>query len=291
MQRNGGQSLLSTLELDDPIRRDLGIGSEPPLYQSGSQPEEERPQFTVAAGSLVLTSAFMTPALRMVLLLFVLTLSGGGNAWAEEETEEDSAAGLPPEYAKNYLVARSTMSRDEKFAVIYPTLEFSDSKEAKDLLVALKPFRVLAPLPTEYPYFQNESHGGVGADWSGDGSAVLITLNSKWGPGDVFLVELSGGNVKRITNLLEKLRDLLRPNFRATKPKPEAYNDVNEFVFEEEEGGACNFAGKGLVKIYTKATNDPKGMSKRPWRVLVKAEWDIAQAKFVSQKVTPEKGR
>jgi hypothetical protein len=225
----------------------------------------------------------------MVLLLFVLTLSGGGNAWAEEEPEGDSAAELPPEYAKNYLLARGTMSPDEKFAVIYPTLDFSESKEAKDLLVALKPFRVLAPLPTEYPYFQNKNHGALGADWSSDGSAALITLDIKWGPGDVFLVEFSGDTVKRITNLLEKVRELLRPKFRAAKPKPESYNDRNDFIFEQEEGGACNFEGNRLVKIYTKATNDPKDLSKRPWRVLVKAEWDIAQAKFVSQKITPEK--
>lgn len=39
------------------------------------------------------------------------------------------------------------MSRDKKFAVIYPTLEFSESKEGKDFLVALEPFSVLAPLP------------------------------------------------------------------------------------------------------------------------------------------------
>ena len=63
----------------------------------------------------------------------------------------------------------------------------------------------------------------------------------------------------------------------------------HDFVFEEEEGGACQFAPNGLVKIYTKVTNDPKGISKRPWRVLVDAEWDIAQAKFTSQKVTAEK--
>lgn len=227
----------------------------------------------------------MTFRLRVISFLLGLMLGVGGNVWAEE----DSAEGLPESYAKNYLVARSTISPDEKFAVIYPTLEFSESKEAKDFLVALNPFRMLAPLPTKYPYFQNESHGGVGADWASDGRAALITLDSKWGPGDVFLVELSGGEVKRITNLLEKVRELLKPKFRATKPKPEAYNDVVDFIFEEEEGGACNFEGKGVVKIYTRATNDPKGMSKRAWRVLVKAEWDIAQAKFTSQKVTPKK--
>jgi hypothetical protein len=228
----------------------------------------------------------------MLYLLIGVALCAGSVAAAEPDAEDyqkDSGAGLPGEYAKNYMVARSTMSPDEKFAVIYPTLDFSESKEAKDLLVALKPFRVLAPLPTEYPYFQNKNHGALGADWSSDGSAALITIDIKWGPGDIFLVEFSGGEVKRMTNLLEKVRELLRPKFRAAKPKPEAYNDRNDFIFEEEEGGACQFAPNGRVKIYTKATNDPKDLSKRPWRVLVVAEWDIAQAKFVSQKITPEK--
>jgi len=224
----------------------------------------------------------------MVAFLLVLVLSVTGNTWAsEEDTEEDSAAGLPDNYAKNYLVARSTMSPDKNFVVIYPTTDFSDSKEAKDFLVALKPFRILAPLPTKYPYFQHESHGGIGADWTNDGSAVLITLESKWGPGDVFLVEFSGGAVKRITSLLDKVTELLRPKFRAAKPKQEAYNDNYDFIFEQEEGKACSFEGNRLVKIDTKATNDPKGMSKHPWRFSVKAEWDIAQAKFTSQKITP----
>ena len=59
------------------------------------------------------------------------------------------------------------MSQDDKFAVIYPTLEFSESNEARKSPVALKPFKVLATLPTGEPYFQDQSHGGVGADWSG----------------------------------------------------------------------------------------------------------------------------
>ena len=143
---NGSQSLLSTLELDGPIRRDLGTDSEPPLHQSGSPPEKAGPQFTVAAGSGSNVGVHDI-SIKDGLLLLGLAL-GAGNIRAAEESGEDSAAGLPPEYAKNYLVARSTMSRDEKFAVIYPTLEFSESKEAKDFFVALKPFSVLAPLPT-----------------------------------------------------------------------------------------------------------------------------------------------
>jgi hypothetical protein len=186
-------------------------------------------------------------------LVSALVLNSGGSVWAaEQESEEeygkDSAAGLPGEYGKHYLVAKATMSPDEKFAVIYPTLEFSESKEAKNFLVALKPFKVLATLPTDELYFQDQSHGGVGADWSSNGSSVLITFDGKWGPRDVFLVDLADDKVKRITNMLEKLRELLRPKFRTAKPRSKAYNDGYEFIFEEEEGGACTFEGSRLVK-------------------------------------------
>jgi hypothetical protein len=52
---------------------------------------------------------------------------------ANEEPEvagEDSSAGLPDAYSKNYLIAVSTISPGKKFAVIYPTLDFSESPEA-----------------------------------------------------------------------------------------------------------------------------------------------------------------
>jgi hypothetical protein len=229
---------------------------------------------------------------RLIILLFAIGWSIAPSSWiwpAEdpEEYQKDSGKDLPGEYAKNYLVRKSSVSPDEKFALIYPTREFSESKEAKNFLVALNPFQVLATLPTDEPYFDGKSNSALGAEWSGESSMVLITLDGKWGPLDVWLVELSGEKVKRTTNLLEKARELLRPKFRAAKPKPEAYNDAYEFIFLEEEGGACMFEEKGRVRIYTRVTNDPKGGSKRPWRVLLDAKWDIAQAKFVSQKIRP----
>jgi hypothetical protein len=215
---------------------------------------------------------------------------GAGSIRAAEESREDSAEGLPEQYAENYLVARSTMSRDKKFAVIYPTLEFSEAKEAKNFLVALEPFAVLAPLPTDNPHFQNKNHGGISAQWAEDDSVALIILESKWGPGDVFLVELAGGQVKRITDILGKVTQLLLPKFRAAMPKQKAYNDNYQFVFEPgDDYEPCTLGGNKTVQLTLRATNDPKGISKRPWRVRVKAQWDIAQAKFVSQKITKGK--
>lgn len=220
----------------------------------------------------------------MFSLIVGLALAAGTLGAPEEK--EDSAEGLPEEYAKNYLIARSTASRDGKFAVIYPTLEFSESKEAKDLLVALDPFSVLATLPTEDPHFQSKNHGGISAQWSEDESVALIILESKWGPGDVFVVEMAGGKVKRTTNVLQKLTQLLLPKFRAAMPKKKAYNDNYQFVFESgDDYEPCTLGGSKTVELNLSATNDPKSISDHPWRARVKAKWDIAAAKWGMVKI------
>jgi hypothetical protein len=222
----------------------------------------------------------------VLLVLLGLSLTFTRATCKAEEEKQDSAEGLPDNYAKNYLVARYTMSRDKKFAVIYPTLDFSDSKEAKDFVVALEPFKVLGALPTKNFYFQNESHGGISASWSEDDSVALIVLESKWGPGDAIVVELAGGKVKRMTNVLEKLTQLLLPKFRAAIGKKKgAYNDNYQFIYEPgDDYEPCTLDTNRAVELNLSATNDPKSISDHPWRVHVKAEWDVATAKFTSVK-------
>ena len=148
------------------------------------------------------------------LALFLSTMICDVAAFAAED--EDSADGLPAKYAKDYLIASNTISPEREFAVMYPANEpkLSDS----DYVVALKPFAVLTKLATDRPYFRNENHGSLKATWSGDSSAVLITLGIKWGPGDVFLVELKNGKAARTTNLLAKVRAALLPDYRKAKP-------------------------------------------------------------------------
>ena len=200
-----------------------------------------------------------------------------------EVDKKDSAEGLPDDYADHYLVAQHTMSRDKKFAVIYPTLDFSKSKDAKNLVVALEPFSVLAALPTEDIYFQNKSDCGIVGEWVRDNSVGMIVLEGKWGPSDVFAVEMDGDKVKRMTNVLQKLRELLLPKFRAAKKKP--YNDHYPFIFEPAtDYESCTMDRNKTVDLDLKATNDPKSISNHPWRMLVNVKWDIAEAKFTSVK-------
>jgi hypothetical protein len=234
--------------------------------------------------------------MKLFLTLVVMIGCGLSVLAADEEPEaagEDSSAGLSDAYAKDYLVAANTISPDKKFAVIYPTLKSEEAAEnenhperIKDCVVALQPFTVLGQLQTKYPYFQNQNHGGISAEWSADNSVALITLDGKWGPHDVFLLEFRDGKVARTTNVLAKAHDLLLPDHRKSKAEP--YNDNFDFIFDGEEGPVFKLDGANRVIINGNATTDPKGISKHRWSAQLKAVWNIAQAKLTAQKITRE---
>jgi tetratricopeptide (TPR) repeat protein len=206
---------------------------------------------------------------------------------AEAEPEADSSAGLPEKYAKDYFIARSTISPDKKFAVIYPNEAMEDAageEKIKNYLVALQPFAILKPLDTKRPYFEHESHGGLSAEWSDDSSVGLITLDSKWGPGDVLLVEFHNGKLSRMTNISRKARDLLVPNWR--KAKAERYNEYNDFVFIENASFKLDGTSRVLIEAEADTTPNDLGLSERAWRGYIAAIWDIPQAKLTSTKVS-----
>jgi hypothetical protein len=194
----------------------------------------------------------------------------------ETESETDSSTGLPEKYAKNYLIARRTISPNKKFAVIYPTEDYYQSADtAKDYLVTLQPFSILGALQAEEAYFQHQSHGGISADWSDDSSVALITLDGKWGPRDVFLVEFRSSRPSRMTNLLRKARDLLPPNGR-------------EAIFIEDEDTTFQLDGTSRVVINASVQTSPNdlGLSPDAWNGHVEATWDVKHAKFTSKEVS-----
>jgi sugar lactone lactonase YvrE/tetratricopeptide (TPR) repeat protein len=208
----------------------------------------------------------------------------------QTESETDSSTGLPEKYAKNYLIARSTISPNKKFAVIYPNEamgEAASEKELKNYLVALQPFAILRPLDTTRPYFEHQSHGGLSAEWSDDRSVGLITLDSKWGPGDVLLVEFRNGKLSRMTNILRKAHDLLIPGYR--KAKAERYNDYYDFVFMEDASFELDGTSKVVISAEVDTTPNDLGLSSGAWHGRVQATWDIRQAKFTSSEVSGRK--
>jgi sugar lactone lactonase YvrE len=206
---------------------------------------------------------------------------------AESETETDSSAGLSEKYTKNYLIARGTISPNKKFAVIYPTEDYYQSSDnAKDYLVALQPFTVVRALPAHEPYFEHQSHGGISAEWSDDSSVAVITLDGKWGPRDVILVEFRDGKLARMTDILRKAHDLLVPNYR--KAKAERYNDYYDFILIEP---TFELDGTNRVVIDANAHTGPNdlGLSPSAWTGHVEATWDVKQAKFTSKEVSGRK--
>jgi hypothetical protein len=228
-----------------------------------------------------------------IILTLCLVFSSLSALFAQEETSEvaDTSAGLPQEYA-DYLIASNTLSPDKNLAVIYPKTELCPDEpkkgsqdRCKDYLVALQPFQILTALDTKYPEFQNKNRGGMSATWLKDGSAVLVTLDGRWGPGDIFLYEIRDGKLSRSTNLLKKVHDLLVPDFK--KARVRRYNDYFDFVFEsEDEAPVCEFADSTHVRIRATATTEPKGIAgEKAWDGSVEAIWDIPEAKFSSQKV------
>ncbi|MEP6810316.1 MAG: hypothetical protein ABI992_08750 [Chthoniobacterales bacterium] len=220
----------------------------------------------------------MKPFRTLCRLFFLVSLSTGAHA---QDGEGDSSAGLPEALANDYLVAANTMSPNEKFAVIYP----KEDSGGEDQIVSLHPFAILGVLETKYPYFKNESHGGLSAEWSEDGSVALVTNAGKWGPRDIFLLEFGDGKLKRSTKLLAKAHSLLAEDYRRARAQP--YNDDFDFVFEDEEEPAWKLEGTKTVRINALASTDPKGAADgKVWEGRLAATWDIVQGKFTAQKVT-----
>ncbi len=112
-----------------------------------------------------------------------------------------------------------------------------------------------------------------------------MTLDSKWGPEDVFLYEIHDGKVSRSTSLYPKVYDLFLPDYKAAKVGP--FNEEFAFLVESpEEGAFCEFGDSDTVRINAKATTDPKEIpGRKAWDATVEAVWDIPQARFTSQKV------
>jgi hypothetical protein len=236
--------------------------------------------------------------LKICFFLAVGIVAASALIAANEESEEEAIEfhgpnvrpGYPDAFHTDYVVRTDTISPNHKYAVIVPDNDFSDNP-GRDFVVALDPPLILALLETPWPEFENKNHGGMEVEWSEDNSVALLTIESKWGPGDFVLVEFKDGRVSRTTPLGAKIRQSLEPDYRKAKAGP--YNDYYHFIFEEGEGGTgfCKLNGSARVEIDGEATTDPKGLSKRPWRGRLQAVWDIAAGKFVQQKVTRLSGR
>jgi len=152
----------------------------------------------------------MTSRLTIVSLLSGLSLSGGGTFGRRRKLRRfGSGCQIPMRriiWSPQYDVAGQKLCR-------YLSTVIFRMRRKRRISWWRSNVRILAPLPTKFPYFQHESHGGSGPIVERR-QRRLITLESKWGrrcfPGGILR-----GAVKRITSLLDKVSELLRPKFRA----------------------------------------------------------------------------
>jgi hypothetical protein len=193
--------------------------------------------------------------------------------------------GYPDAFSLDYILEKDTLSPNGKYGFIYAdvVLYEMDERLARNFIVALDPPQVLAVLDVESPDFENKSHGGHSIEWSSDSSVALVTLESKWGPGDFILVEIQNGRVKRMTDLGTRIRQLFKRDYERTRRHDQ---DYLTFEYQESEAEFCKLEGSKFVQIDAYATNDPKGFEEDIWRARLRATWDIANGKFTQQKVT-----
>jgi hypothetical protein len=197
--------------------------------------------------------------------------------------------GFPDAFAFGYHVADDSISPDRKYAVISPNLHRISYEVARDFLVALKPFRFLAVNEAETP---NDIRNTTFVEWAKDNSAVVISVEGKWGPVGFTLFELQDGRVKRQTNLYAEIVRLLEPAFHKAWVEP--WNDLSHFNFvggeKEREEGVHLESDSRQIRFDVDATNNPKPMEPpvKKWSGHFEGTWSIPEARWLTRKVTSE---
>lgn len=190
----------------------------------------------------------------------------------------------PVQLRGNYVIVGETKSPNGKYAVIIPKLDYySDHEsEAKNYLVALQPFGLVATLPTKYPTFVSQSNGGVTVLWSADGARAIVRREGKWGPDDIYVAVFADGKCT-LADLGALIRGKLDPAF--AKSGAPRYNDVIGYVLESEYE-PVTFSTAGTVIIDLNGNSNPKEMpSTRTFKSRLRAEFDPVSGKLTRASV------
>jgi len=185
--------------------------------------------------------------------------------------------------ASSYFLATGSESPDGKYGVAYPKASEQNPKLAKNLIVALKPFRILAVLEDD-GMAAGSKRLGLTVEWTRDSSKVIVTTkHDKW---DMIvgssLVGIRDGQAAQPFNLLNAINREMAPDFR--KSKAEAYNEMLPFILIESKIG---FADQGKnVRVKTAACNDPNEARTIDWSADFDGLWSIAESKWLTHQLT-----
>ncbi len=193
---------------------------------------------------------------------------------------------VPPQWnmqSSALLIAEGSTSPDGRFAIAYPKASEDDPALGRNLLVALKPFRVLALLDGD-GLSAGSKRLSLQTEWTDDSSELIATTrHDKW---DMIvgstLAVLKDGQVAKRVDLLEAINREMEPDFRKTKA--EVYNDVLPFILTDSKLGFE--AGGKLIRIKTSAGNDPNEARAIAWTASFSGVWNVAEGRWQSRKIT-----
>ena len=234
----------------------------------------------------------MTKALRFLAVLALGALIAGapGLLLGQEAADPgELPAAAPTALREHYLLAEKSISPDGRYGLVFPRGLAEHEAGMKDQIIEMATFTPVGAVKTDNPYFGGRNHGGISAEWSTDSTHVLVTLESKWGPGEIHLLELRDGRIARSSDLLAPARKLLLPDFRRARATP--FNTVYAFIWQDpaQDGppeGIAKFTGPRTVRVRVLGNTDPKGLEVENWRALFTGEWDIAQARYVKHAIS-----
>jgi SEFIR domain len=189
--------------------------------------------------------------------------------------------------ALGYKVHPDSISPDGKYGVFYcsnPAIVRYENSRMANYLVSVIPFRIIGALAGDI-YFALKNRSNLSVTWTDDSSSALITVDRRWGPGSVGLIEIVNGKLVRQTNLLQKAIALLRPDCESCKSEP--YNESFLFVISTQGDTEWSFDGASRVRIDCTGESNPKQLlDRKSWAARLQAVWDIKQAGFIQTKVT-----
>jgi len=205
--------------------------------------------------------------MKKILLSFLLT----GSLWA---------ADLPGGYELN----EDTRSPDGRYALLYP--EGSSDKEPPNLLVQLKPYKVLAEIRPGVPQGATME---VSTTWSGN-STVAVHQYRSWGLAGLWVYELDGDAVKRVHSILDAVRKVFQKDFqeRVHKKYPDETETIIFVSGEGEENPVPEFEFKGRkVVLNLFADNKPNLAPGVHWHATLKGVWNLDTGKLEDVVLSP----
>ena len=150
-----------------------------------------------------------------------------------------SAAKLP----SGFILADESLSTNRVYGVLVPDGGHFNGKPDQNSIVEVKTGRILGPIYGETGQ-SSGNPGGSSAKWSADSSILVWTVEGKWGPLEIMVVELKGGKITRQSELLKPIRNELLAALK--KERPVEYASARE----ANRGNGSAYPGGFTVDVH-----------------------------------------